>query len=199
MPSFEPQCSAPRPRSLTPQLNLITAVSGPVAHLCRRILAKGPDAGATIRAFPSPEPRSAQRHPFDGARRSRVGQAHHPQRVEQAEQAGKDRDQQRDLEREVPRVGVDAQDLGLDGFGSPASCFLSCVLLMNWASCSSALATVLLIGRRQHGACVCHVGEGERERREQDRPAERQAERQPERAGRRVDAGSLADALLRDR
>ena len=46
--------------------------------------------------------------------RSRIGEAHHSERVEQAEERGQERDQQGHLERPVPRVTIDADDLVLD-------------------------------------------------------------------------------------
>jgi hypothetical protein len=42
----------------------------------------------------------------------------------------------------------------------------------------------LLLGRGEHGAGVCHVGEADGERCQHDGPGERQPERQPERPGR---------------
>ena len=56
---------------------------------------------------------SRERH-LAGLRWRRVGPAHHAEPVDQPEQAGEDRDEQRDLQRERPRVGVDADDLVLD-------------------------------------------------------------------------------------
>jgi hypothetical protein len=57
---------------------------------------------------------SAERHPFHGPRWLGVRKAHHPESVEQADERGDEREQQRDLKGEVTRVGVDADDLVLD-------------------------------------------------------------------------------------
>src|SRR3954471_17314469 len=56
-----------------------------------------------------------QRHLLRSARGRRVGQAPHAERVEQPDQTGQDRDEQRDLKRTVPGLLVDVEDLGLNG------------------------------------------------------------------------------------
>ena len=52
-----------------------------------------------------------------------VGQAHHPERVDQPEQPGEQRDEQGDLQGDGSRFGVDADDLVTDRrrFGRPAA------------------------------------------------------------------------------
>jgi len=54
---------------------------------------------------------SAKRHSFGRAGWCGVWEAHHAERVEQSDQAGGDRYEKCDLERDVARVGVDADDL----------------------------------------------------------------------------------------
>jgi len=56
---------------------------------------------------------SAERHAFGRGRRRRVREAHHLERVEQAEQRSQKRDQQRHLKGPVPRMGIDPDDLVL--------------------------------------------------------------------------------------
>ena len=89
--------------------------------------------------------RSAQGHPLGGVRWRGVRQAHHAERVEQPDEAGEDRDEQRHLKGERSRLGVDADDLVLDrprvGRRAARS---SWVLLITCASSSSALRDLLL-------------------------------------------------------
>src|SRR3984957_4829029 len=56
---------------------------------------------------------STQDHLFPGARLLGVWQAHHPERDEQPDQTSEDRYQKRHLKGEVPRLGVDLDDLVL--------------------------------------------------------------------------------------
>jgi hypothetical protein len=110
----------------------------------------------------------------------RSGQAHHAERVDQPDEAGEDRHQQRHLKGERPRVGVDADDLVLDSLGLAGEQLVELGVAHSCASSSSA-------GRRcccSAGAARCsprHVGEGDREGRQHDGAGERQPERQPER------------------
>ena len=67
-----------------------------------------------------------------------------------------------------------------------------CVLLQR-------LRHLLLLPWGEHGAAICHVGEGHGERRQHDGAGECQPERQPEGAGRGVDAGGFTDPFLRNR
>src|SRR5215211_3825828 len=60
--------------------------------------------------------RSAERYAF-GAGRLGIGEASHAQRIEEAEEACENGDEQGDLEGAVPRFLVDAEDVGLHVFG----------------------------------------------------------------------------------
>jgi hypothetical protein len=51
---------------------------------------------------------SAEGDALDGSGRRRVGQAHHPERVEEPDQAGEDRDEERDLQRARPIAPANA-------------------------------------------------------------------------------------------
>ena len=97
------------------------------------------------------------------------------------------------------RVGVDADDLVLDHLGFARQLLLELGVAHQFGVVLQHLGDLLLVRRREHGAVLGHAGEQERQARQHDGTGERQSERQPERAGRRVDAGGLADPLLRDR
>ena len=83
--------------------------------------------------------------------------------------------------------------------GSPASSSSSCVVDISWASSSSTAATCACSSGGSTVLASASAVNVNAERREHDRAGERQAERQPERAGRGVDPGRLADALVGDR
>src|SRR3954447_24888440 len=55
--------------------------------------------------------RSAERQPLGGTRRDGVGQPNHAEAVGEPEGAGQERNEQGDLQRTRPGVGVDANDL----------------------------------------------------------------------------------------
>ena len=83
-----------------------------------------------------------------------VGPAHHAEPVEQAEQAGEDRDEQRDLQGERPASVLMRMISAWISGGWSASCSSSAVLLITSASSSSACGDLLLGGGRQHGAVL---------------------------------------------
>ena len=115
-----------------------------------------------------------------GAVEGGIGQAHHPEGDQEAEESGEERNQQRDLERERSRVGVDADDLGLDVRGLADEQLLEGGVAHDLRVVLERVGDLLLLGRGEHGAVLGHVGERERQRRQHDRAGERQAEREPE-------------------
>ena len=74
-----------------------------------------PDGRAPLRPRPARRPRHrlraalGDRGALAGARRRGIRQAHHAERVGHADERGEERDEQRDLEGEVARLGVDAR------------------------------------------------------------------------------------------
>ena len=85
--------------------------------------------------------RSAEQRGLAAGRRLRVGLAHHPERVEQTEQRGEERHEERDLQR-VGRASVLMRMISAcTSSGWPSSRVASCVLLITSASCSSTSAT----------------------------------------------------------
>ena len=69
-----------------------------------------PDAQVLRRRPVTPPVGSSEHHAFR-ARRLRVGQTHHAEGVHQPDEAGEERDEQRDLQGDGPGLGVDADDL----------------------------------------------------------------------------------------
>ena len=128
-----------------------------------------------------------------------VGPAHHAEPVEQPEQAGEDRDEQRDLQGARSCVRVDAHDLVLDLGRLTGELLLEPGVAQDLRVLLEGVGDLFLGGGRQHGAVLGHLRENDRERREHDRSGEREPERQPERPGGGVDPGGLADALVGDR
>ena len=62
------------------------------------------------------------------------GSAHHPEGVREPAEAGQDRDEQGNLQGERSRIGVDADDLGLDVLRLPGQLLFQ----LRCCSCSSA-------------------------------------------------------------
>ena len=163
-----------------------------------------PRASALTRPGVRADPRgrrSAEQRALGGSFGCGSGSRRMRKAFSEAEQAGEDRDEQRDLQGDRPGLGVDADDLVLhvrrltgQELGELRCCDMSCgVVLQRGARPAAA-------GRRS-APCSTSAQDGEviDERGEHDRAGEGEAEREPERAGRRVDAGGLADALVRDR
>ena len=119
--------------------------------------------------------------------------------AEEPEERREDRHEQRHLKGEVARLIVDLEDLLLDGRGLVGEQLLELRVAHHLRVIFQRLRDLLLLGGGDHGTRVRHVGERQRERREQDAAGHREAERQPERPRRRVHAGRLADALVVDR
>ena len=66
--------------------------------------------------------------------------------------AGEDRDEQRDLQREGPGVGVDADDLVLDRLGLADEQLLELGVAHHLGVVLERVGDLLLLGRREHGA-----------------------------------------------
>ena len=79
--------------------------------------------------------------------------------MNEAEQRGEERDEQRDLQRDGPRVGVDADDLGLDVRRLAGELLVELRVAHHLGVVLERVGDLLLLGRRQHGAVVGHVGE----------------------------------------
>ena len=127
-----------------------------------------------------------------------VWQPHHAERVDQPDQAGEDGHEQRDLERDVPSVCVDPQDLLLDRFGFLSHQLVDLGVAHHLSIVLEGLGDLILLVGRDHRACVGHPAEAQREGRQHETAGDRQTERQTERPGSGVDPGRLADPLLLD-
>ena len=68
------------------------------------------------------------------------------------EEAGEDRDEQRDLQRDRPRVGVDADDLGLDVRRLAGEQLLELRVAHHLGVVLEHVGDLLLLGRREHRA-----------------------------------------------
>ena len=99
----------------------------------------------------------------------------------------------------VASGGVDADDLVLDLLGLAGEQLLQLRIAHDLRVVFQNVCDVLLVGRGQDVAGLGLVGEGDRERGEQDRARDGQPEREAEGPGRGVDASGLADPLLGDR
>src|SRR5262245_51867165 len=78
---------------------------------------RGESAAIKTKIQPTAPSYSADERSFHCARRLGVWQAHHEERVHDADERCEERDQQGDLQCEVAGVGVDAEDLVLDVLG----------------------------------------------------------------------------------
>ena len=105
-------------------------------------------ASRTLNPANVPVVRASRRPSLRRSPMARGREAHHAERVEQPEEAGEDRNEQRDLKGDGSCVGVDADDLVLERprVGRRASSS-SWVLVITSASSSSTLRDLLLLGR----------------------------------------------------
>ena len=143
----------------------------------------------------SHQPRS---RPSSGAAGVMSGRRTHPEGVGDAEEAGDHGDEERDLEAQVPGIGVDGEDLLLDVRRLVGDLPLELGVAHHLRVGLQRLGDLLLLGRRDHGARLGHVGEAEGQGPEHDAAGHREPEREAEVAGGRVHTGGLADAVLLD-
>lgn len=90
--------------------------------------------GATPSCRDDPRAGSAEDHAFGAARGRGVRLAHHAEGVEQPDEAGADRDDQRDLNAKPVLRRVDADDLILNVFGLADEQLIECPLLPRLSS-----------------------------------------------------------------
>src|SRR5436305_11738827 len=90
---------------------------------------------------------SAEGHTFDAARWSGVGEAQHPERVEQAEERGEEGYQQGSLKGQVPGIGVDADDLLAGRRRLPFQLFLQRGVAHDLGVVLQGFRNLLLLGR----------------------------------------------------
>ena len=116
-------------------------------------------------ALPPPPPRrraagtsrAASRRPPDRPQRARGLVGGSCGRSQEAEETRQERHEQRDLEGDRPRVGVDADDLLLDGRGLVGEQFVELRVAHDLRVVLERVGDLLLLGRREHGARVGHV------------------------------------------
>ena len=105
---------------------------------------------------------SAQDHAFAGAGRLRVGQARHPEPVDQPDQPGEQGNDQRHLKRERSGIRVDADDLRLHVLGLADEQLLELRVAHHLGVVVEPLRDLLLFGRREHRTRLRQVREGDR-------------------------------------
>ena len=106
-------------------------------------------------------------------------EAAHPERIQQPEQAGDDRDQQSHLKCQRPSFGIDADNLSLDLRRFVLEDLDELGVAHHFRILLESHSDPLLVGRRQHRAVLGQGGESESERGQHDGARECQPKDNP--------------------